>query len=117
MNGNERMNHIQRTESIRDQNDTFRFCPAGGKVKLTFGVLEKFRDSLSDLISAVVNFNNFSEDNDPYGEHDFGSLTLQGEPIFWKIDYYDLDMSCGSPDPSDPDVTIRMLTIMMAWEY
>jgi hypothetical protein len=55
--------------------------------------------------------------NDPYGEHDFGSLDMMGERIFWKIDYYDLAFRAGSPAPDDPEVTRRVLTIMLASEY
>lgn len=117
MTGIGQLTHAQHAALIRAQNDAFRKCPSGGKVMLTYGVLEKFRGALNDLIEAVVNFDDFNEDNDPYGEHDFGSLSLRGETIFWKIDYYDLDMSNGSPDPANPDVTMRMMTVMMAWEY
>ena len=42
--------------------------------------------------------------NDPYGEHDFGSFRYAGETIFWKFDYYDVDLQMHSPDPSDPTV-------------
>lgn len=117
MTGIGRQTHAQRAALIRDQNDAFRKCPSGGKLVLTHGVVEKFRGVLNDLIEAVVYFDKFDADNDPHGEHDFGSLSVHGEPIFWKIDYYDLDMSAGSPDPANPDVTMRVLTIMMAWEY
>jgi hypothetical protein len=59
----------------------------------------------------------FTPDNDPYGEHDFGSFSYAAETIFWKFDYYDLDLQMHSPDPSDPTVTTRVLIIMLADEY
>jgi Protein of unknown function (DUF3768) len=34
----------------------------------------------------VANFDAFTEDNDPHGEHDFGAFDMAGEKIFWKID-------------------------------
>lgn len=67
------------------------------------------------LIQAVRDFNKFTEDNDPYGEHDFGSLKWEGKKIFWKIDYYDEDLKHWC-DPLDPDCS-RVLTIMLAEEY
>tara|TARA_Y100000815_G_C12948051_1_gene351839 strand:- start:59 stop:265 length:207 start_codon:yes stop_codon:yes gene_type:complete len=68
-------------------------------------------------MKAVAEFNDFTSDNDPYGEHDFGTLTVGGRRINWKIDYYDNDLKYGSPDPADPSVTTRVLTIMLASEY
>ena len=59
----------------------------------------------------------FTEDNDPHGEHDFGSFELAGRKFFWKIDYYDANMEFGSEDPADPAKTTRVLTIMLAEEY
>jgi hypothetical protein len=56
-------------------------------------------------------------DNDPYSEHDFGSFEIEGDKFFWKIDCYDKTLEFGSPDPTDPSVTTRLLTIMLASEY
>jgi hypothetical protein len=65
----------------------------------------------------VATFSAFNEDNDPYGEHDFGSFELCSRKFFWKIDYYDKELRCGSEDPADPEKTTRVLTLMLAEEY
>jgi hypothetical protein len=49
-----------------------------------------------------------------YGEHDFGALEIEGERLFFKIDYYDQSLSAHSPDPADETLTKRVLTIMLA---
>lgn len=69
------------------------------------------------VILAIQTFDEFSEDNDPYGEHDFGSVNADGEKVFFKIDYYDNSKTQGSEDPSDPSITSRVMTILLAEEY
>jgi hypothetical protein len=76
------------------------------------------RDGINDLVSlsrSVESFSSFTEDNDPYGEHDFGSLKFEGQKIFWKIDYYDQDLKYWC-DPLDKACR-RILTVMLAEEY
>jgi len=107
----------ERTEKIRKLNDAFRKKGIGGKVVLTHGVFELGGVMLHKVRKALVLYDDFSEDNDPYGEHDFGSVTIEGHKLFWKIDYYVSDMCHGSEDPSDPKVTKRVMTIMLASEY
>lgn len=68
-------------------------------------------------IAAVKSFTSFSTDNDPYHEHDFGSVQIADERVFWKIDYFDQTLDFGSNDPTDPAQTTRVLTIMLAEEY
>jgi len=65
----------------------------------------------------VFAYSDFTPDNDPYGEHDFGSVEHAGKTIFWKIDAYDRRLKFGSPDPADEAVTTRVLTVMLAEEY
>jgi hypothetical protein len=81
----------------------------------TRGILSLDPEVISKIYNSVQNFKDFTEDNDPYGEHDFGSFTVSGVKIFWKIDYYDenLEKWC---DPLSPDCN-RVLTIMRADEY
>lgn len=103
-------------QSIARLNDSFRRSPASGWM-ITAGVQAKGPIFVLCATNAVSAFETFTEDNDPYGEHDFGSFELGGERLFWKIDYYDRDFRYGSPNPSDPAVTRRVLTIMLASEY
>jgi hypothetical protein len=109
----------QARDRIRELNDTFRksFEANLGKVVMTAGVSEFGADIKVKIVMAVQAFTEFSADNDPNGEHDFGSFELFDEKFFWKIDYYDNDLRYGSDDPSDPAKTKRVLTIMLAEEY
>ena len=70
---------------------------------------------ISDIFVAVQEFSNFTEDNDPHGEHDFGSFTVAGNKVFWKIAYYDQQLQYVA-EPLDPDCR-RVVTIMLAEEY
>ena len=102
---------------IRALNDAFRNALLGGRLVVTAAVSELPEEILAAVIERMRNFSEFTEDNDPHGEHDFGSFTLGGDTFFWKIDYYDKDVQYGSEDPSDPSVTTRVLTLMFASDY
>lgn len=106
-----------RAAAVRDKNDAFRASFSGGRVLLTPSVTNLNADHQRAVISGVKDFDEFSTDNDPYGEHDFGAVTVEDTVFFWKIDYYDLDLQFGSSDPADDNVTCRVLTIMRADEY
>jgi hypothetical protein len=106
-----------KTEVVRDLNDTFRRTFEGGRVVMTAGVDALSSDVKATAIRRVATFADFTPENDPHGEHDFGNFELAGQKFFWKIDYYDAAMEFGSEDPADPAVTTRVLTIMLASEY
>ena len=106
------------TARIRELNDAFRTTFIGnGDVYLTRGVAALPGMEQSAIIERVQTFEDFTPENDPYYEHDFGSFEHEGKTIFWKIDCYDRDCNYGSPDPADPSVTMRILTVMLAEEY
>jgi hypothetical protein len=106
------------SEKIRLLNDTFRLDPQRwGRLMITAGVNDKGPVFVLHAVQCVRTFAEFNDDNDPHGEHDFGSFKLLGEKLFWKIDYYDKTMEYGSEDPSDQSKTTRVLTIMLAEEY
>jgi Protein of unknown function (DUF3768) len=105
------------TDQIRTLNDSFRQTFIGGRVMKTDGVTSLDEVVQQTLVAEVKAFDRFEKANDPYGEHDFGSIKLEGATFFWKIDYYDLAMNQGSVDPADGEATMRVLTIMCAEEY
>ncbi|MEN0653389.1 DUF3768 domain-containing protein [Hyphobacterium sp. WM6] len=102
---------------IRALNDEFRTTGQGGKIFITSGLRNRGDGFLERCFQRMREFTDFSEDNDPYSEHDFGSFEIEGETIFWKIDYYDPTMQFASEDASQPEITKRVLTVMLAEEY
>ena len=111
------MSENTQADTIRELNDQFRRSLTGGTLLLTAGLVALGVEAQARIIAAVQAFDAFSPDNDPYGEHDFGSVEVSGEKIFWKIDYYDLTHAMHSEDAADPSKTERVLTIMLASEY
>ncbi len=102
---------------IKTLNDNLRKFLIAGKIMLTRGINAKSYEEVAEIMLKVRDFNNFTPDNDPYDEHDFGSFEYKGEKIFWKIDYYDRNYQYLSENPANPDVTNRVLTVMLAEEY
>ena len=106
------------TAAIAALNDAFRRSGGvEGRVLFTAGVSSLGIEFSHLALGLVRLFDKFDGDNDPHGERDFGALEFKGRKLFWKIDYYDRELEYGSPDPADPAVTTRVLTIMLAEEY
>ena len=104
----EQVIEVSKTQMLNDQ-----FRESGFGVTLTNGVQSV--EDLPGLFQAVRDFNDFTESNDPYGEHDFGSLVWHGEKVFWKIDYYDQESQMWE-DPTSQRCR-RVMTVMLAKEY
>jgi hypothetical protein len=106
-----------RTEVIRKLNDDLRVRGMGGRMVVTAGIAALRDHTLRKILQLVASFDGFDESNDPYGEHDFGQVCADGQVVFFKLDYYDNALYLHSPDPADPRVTQRVLTIMLSSEY
>jgi hypothetical protein len=106
-----------RQQRMRELNDGLRRYARAGIICVTRGIQDLGAERLEAVLEAVRSFDSFDAHNDPYDEHDLGVLKAVGERIMWKIDYYDRERRFGSPDPADPAVTTRVLTIMLAGEY
>src|SRR5512137_940506 len=105
------------TDRIRALNDELRHNLPTGHAVMTAGVAALGPEAVARIVKTIAVYDDFCHANDPHGEHDFGSFEADGQRIFFKIDYLDKALTAHSPDPSDPSVTERVITIMPAEEY
>ena len=108
---------VPRAEAIARLNDQLRKTGTGGTVMITQNVKRITGFDPAVLATALASYAGFDADNDPHGERDFGDLMLWGYDLLWKIDYYDLALKFGSEDPSDPQKTHRVLSVLLASEW
>lgn len=106
-----------KTERIRNLNDELRHTLTDGMAVMTPGIATLGPEVVDRIVKTIAVFDDFCHANDPHQEHDFGSFEVEGHVIFFKIDYFDKNLTYHSPDPSDPAVTRRVITIMLAEEY
>ena len=107
----------EQAAKIAKLNDAFRKDPTQGFIMLSQGMRANRLVDIDAIMEMFRSYNDFNENNDPYGEHDFGAFTFKGQKIFWKIDYFDKDLTGLSPDASNAKITTRVATIMYAEEY
>lgn len=122
------MSQAERIARVAALNDELRrsiHSPGRNQIVMTVGVAALIGDVAlfrgfrrrAEIIRIVRDYDSFTPDNDPIGEHDFGRFEFEDAILYWKIDYYDLELAYGSTDPANPDVTTRVLTILLAEEY
>ena len=111
---------------IAAQNDAFRRSILGthpvadapkGQFVMTPGVAALGPDTQHALTRRVASFDAFNADSDPHGWHEMGVIDFDGTTVWFKIDLYDVDYTYGSPEPSDPQQTRRVLTLLLQSEY
>ena len=105
------------TEAIRALNDGLRRNLPYGHAVLTTGIAALGPEAVARIVKTITVYDDFCHTNDPYDEHDFGAFEVDGQTVFFKIDYYDKNLTYHSPDPADPSVTERVITVMLAEEY
>jgi Protein of unknown function (DUF3768) len=106
-----------RITRIRQLNDRLRREGRGGLIHMTNGVAALGLPTVDVIFACIADFIGFTPDNDPWDEHDCAVMTILDHRIIWKIDYYDRTRTYHSPDPADPKVTVRVMTVMLADEY
>ena len=105
------------TDRIRMLNDSFRKHLTAGRALITSGVAAMGTEAVERLMKTIAVFDDFCSANDPQGEHDFGCFRFDNVDIIFKIDYFDRKLEFHSPNPADPVVTERVITLMLASEY
>jgi hypothetical protein len=108
---------LTKTDTIRALNDDLRQNLSQGRAVMTPGIAALGPEAVGRIIKTIQVFDDFCHANDPHQEHDFGSFEADGHAIFFKIDYYDKDLTYHSPDPADSAITERVITVMLAEEY
>ncbi|GGF76088.1 hypothetical protein GCM10011332_32590 [Terasakiella brassicae] len=108
---------METENKIARLNDLLRREGVGGRVMMTQGIQALSDTTRKNIFKAIQEFTDFNKDNDPYGEHDFAALTVDGERINFKMDYYDKSLQYASEDPTDPTITERVMTVLLASEY
>lgn len=109
----------ERTIRIRDLNDELRLNgrALNGRMVAMGTLGQEDEEKIIRVYRAAAAFEDWSEGDDPYGEHDFGKFDVDGEAFIFKIDYYSLDEAHGSEHPEDQNTTIRVMTLMSAEDY
>jgi hypothetical protein len=117
---------VQEAARIAAQNDAFRHSILGntpatdapqGQFVMTRGVAALGPDARLELIRRVAVFETFNSDSDPQGWHEMGVIEFEDTTVWFRIDLYDTDYTYGSPEPSDPEQTRRVLTLLLPSEY
>ena len=95
-------------------------APGNNRVVMTSGIADLIGDvslfrgfrKRAELIRTVRDYDRFDDAINPHAERDMGRFEFEEAACYWKIDYFNLDLTAGSEDPSDPFQTTRVLTIM-----
>ena len=111
------VNNPRDTNAIQRLNDALRCEGRGGMMVMTNGVAALPVADVNRIFEEVRCFVAFTPENDPFGEHDCAVQVVGNRRILWKIDYYDRSRTRGSPDPTNPKLTCRVMTVMLAEEY
>jgi hypothetical protein len=106
-----------KTARIAALNDELRQHLDRGTAVITPGIAALGPETVARIVQTIEVYDDFCHANDPHEEHDFGAFDVDGQRVFFKIDYYDKDLTMASPDPADPGLTQRVITIMLAAEY
>ena len=93
-----------KTDQIRALNDELRQHVHAGIAVITPGIAALGQEAVDRIENTIAGYDDFCHANDPHEEHDFGAFEADGHRVFFKIDYFDKNLTYHSPDPADPSV-------------
>lgn len=98
---------MDRRAKIIALNDRLRTTFKGGRMQMTPSVYELDDRLRGRALSVLARYNKFHADS----EHDWGVFIFAGFAFEWRIEYRGKDGAGVSPDPADPEKTLRVLTL------
>lgn len=102
---------------VRELNDRLRTAGPERPVDLIVFAGALAREDIPVRVAALALVRRFDDFARAHDTHDYGEVVLRRRRVVFKIDYYNIDATEPSPDPSDPEVTRRVLTIAYANDY
>jgi hypothetical protein len=101
---------MTRLEKIIQLNDELSSTFRGGRVQVTPAVYDLDPQLRGRALWAMARYNRFADDS----EHDWGVMIFAGYSFEWHIEYRAANRPGLSPDPADPEKTLRVLTLYIA---
>lgn len=102
----------RRAAELARDNDHFRTTLEVNHRQVVFFGKEVSRSTaIGTILANVRTFNEFTDANDPYNEHDMGVFKIGEKKYLWKIDYLD-PASKEDADPYSTNDFIRILSII-----
>jgi hypothetical protein len=98
---------MDKRAKIIELNDQLRTTFKGGRVQMTRNVYDLDDRLRGRALSVMARYNKFDESS----EHDVGVFIFAGYSFEWRIEYRGKDDFGVSPDPADPELTFRVLTL------
>jgi hypothetical protein len=98
---------MDRQAKIIALNDQLRTTFKGGRVQMTRSVYDLDDRLRGRALSVLARYSKFHADS----EHDCGTFIFAGYAFEWRIEYRGKDGTGVSPDPADPEKTLRILTL------
>ena len=92
---------------IIELNDKLRTTFSGGKVQTSPGSFELDARLRGRALCVMTLYNKFDDES----EHNWGAFNFAGYSFEWCIEYRSKDGTGISPDPADPEKTLRALTL------
>ena len=92
---------------IIELNDQFRATFKGGRVQMSRSVYELEPRLRARALWVLSKYKKFADDS----AHDWGTFIFGGYAFEWRIEYRSAVGPGLSPDPVNPDLTFRVLTL------
>ncbi len=100
----------------RKLNDALRTTLLGGELVITLPIAGLAVAERRAILKALREYDDFTAEKDPRGEHDSGSFELDMVRYIWRIEVRSASTLDNLSSPVEPDGTVRVLAIMCAFE-